>query len=225
MASGGISIVHDASESTRMTGVRRGLSFGDPDYRFYPESLSNFGGDFSEVRPWVVATTPLPWSARHTLTLDARYRGILGGQGPKLEIGGAPTGSELFLRSNAEGRSIDVDGLPSGSSFFEAFRGFEDYGIVSRSAYLGTVTYRYPWVIDFGFTSIAHLLPSLFFRQVDLELFASGDTDEGQHLATGASIELDMSMSYLCRLNTRVAQRLHFDEAQPLHGNRSHHHH
>jgi hypothetical protein len=52
--------------------------------------------------------------------------------------------------------------------------------------------YRYPLIIDYGWASFLYLFPSLFIRQIDLEVFGDGavTTDRSLHRSAGGAIFL-----------------------------------
>jgi hypothetical protein len=65
-----------AGETTRFTGVRRAI-FATSETAYYPERLSSFNGDITDVGGTLGATVPLPIGRRHTLTGFVRSRALI----------------------------------------------------------------------------------------------------------------------------------------------------
>ena len=122
---------------------------------------------------------PLPLYRRHLLTLDARAR----------DLAGAPAGERVLrvgrlllapLARGADRPETDCRRLSvpaAGAVFVEPLRGFEDYPFAVDRIAIGSATYRLPFIIDHGWASTLGLLPALFIRQLNLDLFAVAATD------------------------------------------------
>ncbi len=185
-------------ESTPYAGARRGLAVS-ASAAWFDQALSTLPDSFADVRGTLAVVTPLPLSPRHTLTLSLRGRALAGltaGTG-LLQVGGVGPLATLWQgTTGADNPEFDAPTLPPQVSFVEPLRGFEDLAIEADRIAIGEVTYRYPIIIDHGFASTLYLLPSWFFRELDLELFAAGATDtrsqlaDNGHLAAGASLSL-----------------------------------
>jgi hypothetical protein len=139
-----------------------------------------------------------------------------------LQIGGVGPFLPLYERAiDADPPGYGADRfLPERVRFVELLRGFEDHAIGADRVVIGDLTYRYPIIIDHGFASTLWLFPSLFFRQLDLELFAAAalddidDLDQRLHAATGGSLALQLASWRLpLTLRYQVARRLTDDRA------------
>lgn len=162
---------------------------------------------------------PLPLSRRHTLALGGRWRGLLGAPAGQnlLQVGGS--GTEVVPSSGDESPIDDARAgvLPPGVRFFEGLRGFEDLAQFGRRVLIGNATYTYPFIIDWGTASTLKLLPSMFVRQINLDLFftAASFLEPGREeaLATGASLELETSLWLLpLSFELQGTRRLSLDE-------------
>jgi hypothetical protein len=105
-------------------------------------------------------------------------------------------------------------------TFQEPLRGFEDLEIRTDRIAIADLTYRLPFILDFGTASTAYLLPGFFFSDVSFEAFAAAATDsfssfqEHRHLAAGGSAALDFSFSvFPLRLRYQISRRFTDDEA------------
>ena len=75
----------------------------------------------------------------------------------------------------------------------EALRGFEDYELAANTFLTASATYRYPFIIDRGTASTLGVFPSVFWSQVDLELFGqltrTGLADQtARHAVVGGAL-------------------------------------
>ena len=117
---------------------------------------------------------------------------------------------------------------PPGPSVFipgglvEGVRGFDDHVVRATAAAIGTVRYRYSFIIDRGFMSTFYLLPSLFFRQVDAEVFGSAaltdNTEASWARSVGGAVFLRVALggAIAASLYYQFAWRFDFG-LQPLH--------
>ena len=122
-----------------------------------------------------------------------------------------------------EARETDPT-LPSG--FSESLRGFEDLPLsVTRGVAFGEATYHYPFIIDHGWASTLWILPSLFVRQLDLELFASAAQGPEsrvygageRHEAAGGFLSLRTVFGpWTPTLTSQLSRRLTDDDAWSL---------
>jgi hypothetical protein len=201
------------------TGASR-LFFASFDGAAYPRAWNSAGFAFFDLRGELAGTVPLPFYRLHTLTFDARARGTPG----------APTGERLLrvggyalapLGRWADRPEVptltDYPFLPPGSLFFEPLRGFEDYPLAVDRIGIGSATYRLPVIIDRGWASTLWLLPSLFIRQINVDLFAVVATDgyqSGRHAAAGGSLSLFSAMWVVpITVRYQVARRFTDDHA------------
>ncbi len=211
-----------AVESTPYAGARRGLAVS-ASAAWFDKSMSTLPDSFADLRGALSVVTPLPLSARHTLTLSLRGRelaGMMRGTG-LLQVGGIGPLATLWEGTNGPDHAdFEAPTLPPQVSFVEPLRGFEDLAIAVDRIAIGEVTYRFPIIIDRGFASTLYLLPSWFFRELDLELFAAGATDtrhdlaDNAHAAAGASVSLS-TVVWVVPLGVRfqLARRLTDDDA------------
>jgi len=179
-------VAYFAGESTAYGGTQRALSLA-LSARGYPRAFGS-SRDMLDVAAEAGVTVPLPFLTRHSLDLDLLGRALPGGPEDGLRIGGVQRGTPIWV-SNAGRlpRSPDVY-LPDG--LIQGVRGYEDTGLRANAAAIGSARYRYRFIVDKGFASTLWLFPSLFLRQVDLDVFGSAAvTDKGQWMrAVGASL-------------------------------------
>ena len=114
-----------------------------------------------------------------------------------LRVGGY-FGEALWRRAESpETILTNYPGLPPVPRFVEPLRGFEDHAFAADRIAIAQATYRLPFIIDYGWASTLWLLPSLFVRQIDLDLFGDAAT-EGQngarHTAAGGALTLRLAM-------------------------------
>lgn len=158
-----LDIRYAAAEATPNAGARRTLSIA-ATAGFFPALTTEATGD---ARLAIGVVRPLPLSRRHTLSFGLRGRVVPSArEAPLLQIGGNVSSTALASEIS---RSEAV-----GIRFQEPLRGFEDLGLLGSRALLGDITYRLPIIVDAGSISTISILPSLLFRQLDLEAFASG---------------------------------------------------
>ena len=210
-------VAFESAELTPYAGQRLAVG-AEASGSYFPEALSSPSYDLVDARARARLVLPLPLSRRHTLTLDGRVRGLLGApEGVDLlQVGG---GGDL-LSGPADGSPLDGSWgllLPPGLRFLEPLRGFEDRAQLGRRVLIGNATYTYPLIIDWGTASTLKLLPALFVRQLNLDLFftAASFLQPGreQAYATGASLELETSLwLWPIALELQATRRLSLDE-------------
>jgi hypothetical protein len=208
---------YEGVETTPYAGVRRAAA-AFPSVAIYPAAWNTAGATITDLGLSLVGVTPLPLSRRHTLRLNLRGRGLVGlPDGAQwLQVGGGVTALE---RTGAVGRvppEVTIASLPS-VHFLEPLRGYEDYPIATDRIFIAELTYRYPLIVDRGSTSTLWVLPSAFFQQANLELFASAASDAhggNPHAAGGASLTLDLALWRLpFSVAYQIARRVEDDHA------------
>lgn len=222
LAGPSLSLQHNALRSTPYAGFLQGYGVS-ADAAYYNKSMSSFDFDLVDLRGQLELRTPLPLSKRHTLGLSLRGHRLVGPDRDQsfLVVGGSDAIGELWQRSDTE-KPMKVD-LPAPSpllAFREPLRGFENLEFATDRIAIADLTYRLPIILDFGFASTAYILPSWYFSQLNLQLFAAGATDSfasfesHNHLAVGASAALAMSVWLLpVQLRYQLARRMTDDEA------------
>ena len=206
------------AESTPYTGVRR--AFAASAYlAAYPTAWTTAASGFSDLRGEITFVVPLPLSLRQRLTLDVRGRQLVGlpDAAPLLLAGGNLAGL-LWRRSNRVESTDSVPPLsPPQQPFTEYLRGFEDHGIATNRLAVADLSYRYPFIIDWGSASTFGLLPSFFLRQIDLRLFATGALEgrlSTRHAAVGGSLTAVFTLWVLpFALQYQLARRVTDDQA------------
>ena len=200
------------------TGASR-LFFSSIDAAAYPRDWNSAGFGFFDLRGEIAATVPLPLYARHTLTFDAVGRGMVGAPTGErmLRVGGYVLEPIARRSDQPERTSTSYPFLPPGALFAESLRGFEDYPLAVDRIAIGTALYRLPVIIDRGWASTLWLLPSLFIRQINVDLFAVGASDgyaAGRHSAAGGSLTLFAAMWVVpISLRYQIARRFTDDQA------------
>lgn len=183
----------------------------------YPSQL---GSDFSlgDLRAETTINLPLPLSTRHRLRLNTRARTLLGtpDNAKLLRVGGIQPG-EVLASNTLQSLELVSDLLPGPLGFSEPLRGYEDYGFATNQLLAAEIDYRYPFIIDRGTASTLGILPAIFLRQLNLELFAATATFERtdkSHTAVGASLDLQVLFWQLpFALRYQTAKRLVDDHA------------
>jgi hypothetical protein len=213
-----LSAAFAGAESSPYTGTRR-LFAASLDAAAYPASLTTNGFGFADLRGEVDVATPLPLYRRHVLFLGARARALAGIPYPdRFLIVGGTVDSILWRRSDRPEVLVpDSPLLPPGAAFVEPVRGFEDYPLVVDRTFIGSATYRLPFIIDRGWASTLGLLPALFFSEIDFELFGRVFTDGragDRHAAAGASLALQLALWQLgATLQYQLSRRTTDDQA------------
>jgi hypothetical protein len=163
------SFAYAAGDTTGYGGAQHQLALSGA-IAAYPKGL---GSDFSMLDLSAAATfaVPLPGSTRHSLVFGAAGRTLPGAPDKALRIGGISRGTSLWQSEGAQAEKGPGGLLPSGLS--QTLRGFDDYTFRATAVAVANARYRYSFIIDRGFASTLYLLPSLFFRQVDVEVFGA----------------------------------------------------
>lgn len=222
LAGPSLSLQHTALSSTPHAGPLRGFALSAAAAH-YNKAVSSFDVDLNEIGARLDLHTPLPLSRRHRLDLSLRGRRLFGLDRNKsfLVVGGSDAINELWGHSKSE-EPAEVTLLSPEPllSFREPLRGFENLAFATDRIAIADLTYRLPIILDFGFASTAYLLPSWFFRQIDLELFAAGATDSfanleaHHHVAAGASVALSTMLWLIpLRVQYQLARRFTDDKA------------
>ncbi|HEY6881925.1 MAG TPA: hypothetical protein VI299_28045 [Polyangiales bacterium] len=196
LSGGTLALLHDATERTPMTFVRRGYQAALSG-SYYPEALGSLHSDLADLRGALRVVSPLPLYRRHTLSLGVRARGVLSGEPSRLlEVGGNQL-SVLYDAPNAPDPDLHAyPGLPPRRRFREPLRGFETLPIQVDQIYIADLDYFLPIIIDRGTATSFSILPSFFLRQIELEAFVSGATSStspntnNSHLAVGGALGL-----------------------------------
>jgi len=189
------------------------------DAAAYPQGWNSAGFGFYDLRGELAAVLPLPFYRRHTLALDGRVRDLVGAPvGERILTVGGYTLVPLLRGSNQPERTLgDYPFLPPAAAFVEPLRGFEDYPLAVDRIGIGSARYRLPFIIDYGWASTLWILPSLFVRQIDLDLFGVAATDGyagGQHTAAGGSLSLRLAFGPgTLTLQYQLARRFTDDRA------------
>ena len=179
-------------ESTRYTGTRRALAL-DVYGAAFPADLTTAPNAFADVRARLGLAIPIPPLRRDRLTLIVRARGLAGlpASDPLLQVGG-PLAGMLWTHSNRD--QVESE-LPSTSGlqmpFAESLRGYEEHALATNRIFIADLTYRYPFIVDWGSASTLLLLPSFFLQQFDLNLFATAATTGtagDRHASAGGSL-------------------------------------
>jgi hypothetical protein len=205
-------------ESTPYTGTRRAL-FLDAYAAAFPARFTTAPSGFTDLRARAGVQVPLPFLRRHRLTLIARGRELAGlsDGDPLLQVGGGLSGT-LWEHSNRQEVVSGVPPLsPTQMPFVETLRGFEEHALATNRALIGDLSYRYPFIIDWGSASTFGLLPSFFLEQLDLVLFGTAATlgaTGGRHASAGGSLTafIDLGAATLS-LRYQLARRLTDDRA------------
>jgi hypothetical protein len=212
-----LSAAYQGAATSPYTGASR-LFFASIDAAAYPVSLSSAGFGFADLRGEVAAIVPLPFNRRHTLLFDLRGRDLAGspeGEG-LLRVGGYVLEPLARHARTPEVPLTDYPYLPRDALFVEPLRGFEDYPFAVNRIAIGSVTYRLPIIIDYGWASTFALLPALFVRQVNVNLFAvtAGDGHTASHSAAGGSVSVSVLFWVVpITVQYQLARRLTDDRA------------
>ncbi len=206
-----------AGDSTPYGGLKRALGFSG-QVNAYPRGLGS-RYDMLDVSAGVLGAVPLPGLKRQSLVLNLNARDV-SGPGGALQVGGIPSGIDLATFGDTSGPPGYGGQLPR--RFTLSVRGYEDYGVPANRAMVAGARWRYPFVIDRGTASILYLFPSLFFRQVELELFGSAALiDSRVHTwlrAVGGALYLRLAIAGSAPVSFYYRLAARFDEhLPPLH--------
>ncbi|MBL4636390.1 MAG: WD40 repeat domain-containing protein [Kofleriaceae bacterium] len=209
-----------AIESTAYSGPRRGYSLS-AQAGYFASALNSLDADIGDLQASLRLWTPLPFSRRHTLSLGLRGRrqyGLSRNDG-LLDVGGTTALYRAVQRNEPESESED-NGAPDFFGYSVPLRGFEDLQFHTNKIAIAQLAYRYPLILDFGISHTAYLLPSLQFRQLDLQLFGTGAIEsfknysDREKLAAGFSLDLAVSIWLVpFAVRYQMAKRLTDDEA------------
>ncbi len=206
-----------SGEFTRFTGVRRAI-FATSETAYYPQQLSSFTGDITDVGGTLGGTVPLPIGRRHTITAFARSRALIAREDTGLlQVGGNSVLGVVWDRSSTTmpPPEFDSNRFPPNLRFVEPLRGYEDYAITTDRVLIGELSWRYPIIIDEGRASL-WILPAAFLRQLDLELFGSAaiDRQRDEHFAAGAAVTLHLQFFRVpLAVTYQIARRIVDDKA------------
>jgi hypothetical protein len=222
LAGPGIQLQHVSVQGTAYAGPTLGYVMSG-SATHYNEALSSLDVDLNDLGATLNLVGPLPLYARHTLSLGLRGRRLYGPDRDQsfLIVGGSTLAAELWSRSDQDDPpEVELPSTEPLVTFQEPLRGFEDLEIRTDRIAIADLTYRLPFILDFGTASTAYLLPGFFFSDVSFEAFAAAATDsfssfqEHRHLAAGGSAALDFSFSvFPLRLRYQISRRFTDDEA------------
>jgi hypothetical protein len=180
------SLGYSAGDATQYAGPQRTLNMS-LDVSAYPRFLGS-DRDLLDVRGAVSLAFPLPLSKRHSFVIGATGRTLPGAPEGALLLGGIPGFTTIVSSPVRTPFPAGPPGLLPGT-LIEGIRGYDDFAIRTRHAAIFNARYRYSFIIDRGTASVLWLLPSFFFRQIDLEAFGSAAITETQSAkAVGAAI-------------------------------------
>ncbi|MBI4511519.1 MAG: hypothetical protein HY698_17935 [Deltaproteobacteria bacterium] len=216
LAGFGVSLKYSAEDSTAYGGIKRGMGlFASADV--YPQFM---GSDFEmgDLSTQVSFYLPLPLLKRHSFGVLSRGRSLPGAPSGLLRLGGGGGASALRGWGEKAGPAGPDLFLPD-ISFQEPLRGYEDHGLPTTHAVVLGAHYRYPLIIDYGWSSFLYLLPPFLVRELEMELFAEGAhaslPSSGLHRAAGLAVHLRTSLGFLpLTLSYQVAKR--FDDGLPV---------
>ncbi|MEW5739179.1 MAG: hypothetical protein AB1938_09660 [Myxococcota bacterium] len=166
-----LSVAYSAGESTGYGGTQRLLAMSF-DLSGYPRAFGS-DSDLLDVEAEVDLALPLPFSKRHSFVFSLVGRALPGAPEGAMRVGGVARSLTLWNSSQGTGRSGSPPELFLPGSFVESVRGYDDYSVRATAAGIAHARYRYSFIIDKGFTSTLWILPSAFFRQVDVDLFGA----------------------------------------------------
>lgn len=225
-----VSIAGAAGDSTAYGGPSRLLSFsldasgypvfsGPTEYVFDGNLLPR-DRYLVDLRGTLGLAVPLPISKRHSLTLNAVGRTLPGAPVNALRIGGVSSLNSV-VQSPVQSNTATGPGVLLPSSMIEPLRGFDDFTFRAQHAVLWGGSYRYRFIVDRGTASILWVLPSFFFRQVDVEGFGSGVYTSMGALAgsVGAAISFRMLFAGMAPVSItyQFAWRFAATQLPPLH--------
>jgi hypothetical protein len=165
------SISYFAGDSTAYAGTQRALGMS-LDVAGYPRAFGS-DRDMLDVRAGVSLAFPLPLSKRHSFSLSGAGRTLPGAPTGALRVGGVSSFASSWEVGNRDRMPEAGPGTFLPGSLVEPLRGYDDFPIRAQHAFLAGARYRYAFIVDRGFASLLWLFPSFFFRQVDVEAFAS----------------------------------------------------
>lgn len=189
-----------AGDSSPYAGTQRGLGL-DLAGAVYPKFLGS-SDNLADLGGTLTAYVPLPIRANHSLRVLLTERLLLHAPRGLLQVGGVGPDFTIYQAPRSPIPTFQ-NYLTGVVQFIEPLRGYEDFPIRANNATIGEARYRYSFPIDKGFASFLYLLPSLFFRQVDLDAFGSAAATDlikdglaepaAFHRAVGAQIAIRTS--------------------------------
>lgn len=213
-----VSISGGAGDSTAYGGPSRRISFS-VDASGYPVFLGS-ERYLADVRGTLGFAVPLPISKRHSLTFSAVGRTLPGAPVNALRIGGVSSLNTVVASPSSTTVPLGP-GVFLPGSLIEPLRGFDDFGFRAQHAVTWGGSYRYRFIVDRGTASILWILPSFFFRQIDVEGFGSGVYTSAGALAgaVGATISFRMLFAGAAALSLtyQFAWRFYVSQLPPLH--------
>lgn len=212
-----LSLAYFGGETTAYTGLRRALAVS-ADAAHFPERFSSLGEAVTSARAGLGLVAPLPFTRRHILSLELAARGIFPGQ-DLIELGGTSAYGAVWERSSEDEPAQPEFVTPDHLRLLEPLRGYEDTTFAVARVASGELSWRYPLILDRGVASL-WWLPSMFARQLDLELFAAGALTEDRagasasHLAAGAAAILRVDLFRIpLAVRYQLSRRLRDDRA------------
>ena len=213
-----VSVDYAAGASTAMGGTQSLFQIGSSGSFFFKDLGST--RNVVSLAGYLGVGLPLPFSTRHSFVLNARGRSLPNAPKGTLQLGGMA--SNTVLVQSQESQYAPSPGVFLPMFFGEAVRGFEDFSVRANHAGIGQARYRYSFVIDRGSLSTFKIFPSLFWQQVDVELFGvaafSDNLSQRWLRSAGAAVFLrtsiaqSVAMSFYYQLSVRMDARL-----PPLH--------
>jgi hypothetical protein len=92
---------------------------------------------------------------------------------PLIDVGGVVVGQSfgrLGLGNATQAADTQLLAPPT-LSFSEFLRGYQDLSTPATAYTVASATYTYPFIVDYGWASLAYLLPAFFVRQIDIDFF------------------------------------------------------
>lgn len=201
-----------AGEGTTYGGTQKGLGFS-LSAGVFPRAFRTETA-LGDVRAEVdTFTGGLPGLGKDNLELSVAGRFLPGAPEGLLAVGGITAGSPLYLSKEIQDPDISRR-LQPGIAFSEYLRGYEDYTFRARHAVIANATYRYRFIVDYGWASTLYLLPSLFVNQLEVEGFGAwARTDfKDNHRAAGAAVRLQVTLGQLIPLGLYYQVAYRFDQ-------------
>ncbi|MFY2559771.1 hypothetical protein ACN469_19200 [Corallococcus terminator] len=189
-----VSASYFAGDSTSYGGLQRGLGISVSG-AVYPGAFA-LDSTMGDVRVGLDGFFRGFFGGTDNIQLSAVGRYLPGAPEGLLEVGGFSAGQTWY----SSRRSTETSRLPlqlqPGIAFSEYVRGYEDITIRAKNALIGGATYRYRFIIDHGWASTLWLLPSLFVRNFEMDIFATlARTDNrDNHGAFGAAMSLQFTL-------------------------------
>jgi hypothetical protein len=202
-----------AGEGTTYGGTQKGLGLS-LSAGAYPRAFgtdSTIGDVRGEVDTYFGG---LPGLGKDNLNLSLTGRFLPGAPEGLLEVGGIPGGAPLYQSEKQQDPSGLARRYQPGTTFSEYLRGYEDFTFRARHAVIGSATYRYRFIIDYGWASTLYLLPSLFVNQLEVEGFGTwARTDfKDNHRAAGGAVRLQLTFGQLIPLGLFYQVAYRFDQ-------------